>query len=243
MNIGAWGRAILWFVAGIVIAGLGWLSVRELARSKPVVMRSYEVRPEIARDLGEALGEALRPYHVSIGPDGHYLLVSAPEAMQAGVAVAIKQADETPAEQTPSVTFDLWLVSAAPGRSAADPALTEIQPALAAIEKNKGQVHFQLLEKLSAVARPGGDVSRVVGSFARMQLKPPSIRHTSDGKVTVAADIGVVLMPSADFHAMGQVEASVDLIPGNLLVIGQSSLATDKIPKNTQLYYIVRATI
>jgi hypothetical protein len=139
MNIGAWGRAILWFVAGVLIAGIAWLGFRQWYGSQQVVVRSYEVRPEIARDLREAVRDALdgpkgtTVGRVSLAPDGRHLLVSAPTAVQSGVAVAIKQVNDAPSAPTPSITFDLWLVSAVPGSPSNDPALQEIQPALAAI--------------------------------------------------------------------------------------------------------------
>jgi hypothetical protein len=100
-----------------------------------------------------------------------------------------------------------------------------------------------LLEKLSSVARPGGAFSMMRGALANLQVQQPLIHRTGDDKVTVAANILVTLLRSARFHASGNMAASVDLTPGNLLVIGQSALASDGDSKDTQLYYIVRATI
>jgi hypothetical protein len=247
MTIGAWGRAVLWFVLGVVIVGIAWHGFRQWDHSDQVTLRSYEVKPEIAATMQDALREALSgdlktPVgRVSMAPDGHHLLVSAPAAVQQGVAAAMQQLAESAPVPIPSIKFELWLVSATPGSPSTSAALAEVQPALAQIGKARGSANFQLLEKLSTVARPGWNSSEMRSAQADFRVQRPSVRGTSDAQTMVAAVI------TAHVHTKlgqsGQVDASVELAPGELLVIGQSSLNARDDAKASQLYYIVRATL
>ena len=250
MKIGAWGRTVLWFLAGVLIAGFGWVGLRQLHGSGPVVMRSYEVKPEIASKMVSALGAVLQGAqnappigHVGLAPDHRHLLVSAPEAVQVGVADAIRQvAGYVPEETASSVTFDIWLVTAVPGASSRDTGLAEIAPALAQIEKTAGPARFRLLERSAAVTR-SGEQGMLKGAVSMAYINSPLIRRTADGKRVVDADINVRISPSAGTSGSSDaVDARVELPPGQFLVIGQSSLAAADSARDTQLYYIVRAS-
>jgi hypothetical protein len=240
----------LWFVAGALIAGLGYAGFWRLTSSGPmgpVEIRSYEVRPEIAANMSSALESALGGIRdaplgrVGIAPDGRHLLVTATRQVQAGVADAIAQMADYVPEPAVAVTFEAWLVTAAPGEPSSDPALAEIEPALAAIRKAKGPARFRLLEKLSTVGRPGGDSSEVGSEIAGMRVKPPSIHRTADGKTVVATDIEIGIYASGGARG-SNLDASVQLPPGELMVIGQSGFATKEQAGTMQLYCIVRAT-
>ena len=253
MRWGPWGRAVLWFAAGALIAGFAYFGIWRLTASGPmgsITVRSYEVRPEIAASMSSALESALSGTkdaplgRVGLAPDGRHLLVTASREVQAGVANAIAQmADYVPEPATP-VTFEAWLVTAESGAPSNDTALAEIEPALAAVRKAKGPARFRLLEKLTTVGRPGGDYSHVQSGMASMQVKPPSIHRAGDGKTVVVTDIEIRASgPPGVRNSGAALSASVELPPGELLVIGQSGYATTDAAGTAQLYCIVRATL
>lgn len=249
MAMANWGRAIPWFVAGAVVAGLAWLGIRQLDLSGPATLRSYEVRPEVAAEMRTALERALvvgndaRPLgRVVLSPDGRHLLVTAIPAVQKGVASIIEDvADEQP-EPTPTIGVEAWLVVAEPGPSRRDAMLSEVEPALASIEKARGELRFRLVEKLATTARAGQEDSQVTGALAAMRVLP-SVRKGKGDAPVVTAELGFHVQPGPDAKQPLDLKALVELPPGELLVIGQSSAGVDEAARGRQFYYIVRATL
>src|SRR5690242_14850228 len=127
------GRPLLWFVIGLAVAAVPLFLLHRDQQSETVV-RSYSISPEIAREMRAALGEALQARAkdgaavgiVSQTPDGR-LLVTAPESVQKGVQAILDEVAAKKPPSTPTIRFELWLVTATPaaGTNDNDPALAE----------------------------------------------------------------------------------------------------------------------
>ena len=84
MTIGAMGRSIVWFVIGLVLATAGLLTAQHWRGPEATVLRSYDVRPEIDKEVEGALMTALSPVNgfpygrVNLSPSGQLLVVAPP---------------------------------------------------------------------------------------------------------------------------------------------------------------------
>jgi hypothetical protein len=236
MTIGASGRSMVWFAIGVVLATGGWLAVQRWHGSPPATyLRSYDVRPELAAEIRNALAPALTPYQVGIAPNGQ-LLVAAPPAFQKGVEEFLKQVAARKPSATPSIRIEAWFVTASPGQPDDSPALKEIEPALRALSQSKGPTRFELFEQLSTQARSGDQFSEVQGAHARMVVSASVLRDSQDHSV-VAAQLKL-----RSNQGPQSLTANTELRPGELLVLGQSGIS-DKGSSDRQLYYIVRASL
>jgi hypothetical protein len=249
MSIGATGRSLVWFVIGVVLAaGLGLLAARWRAPAPETnVLRSYDVRPEIANELDSALRAALSPNigfqygRVTLSPSGQ-LLVIAPPSIQKGVEQILKEVAAREPPRTPSIHFEAWLVTASPGTPADSPNLKEIEPALHALEQSKGPARFELLEKLSTQTRSGQE-SSVQGDHALVSVTGSLLRGNKDQPIIAA--LLSLNMHSSSHAPHGPppfIKAQTELRPGELLVLGQSNWS-DGPDADRALYYIVRATL
>ncbi len=249
MKIAVVAKWSLWVVVAVLAVGAVNFSVNRFRHSDPIVLLTYEVPPEIAEEVHAALHAALHTPgkngaplgQVTMLPNGR-LLVAAPMIMQAGVKHILRDIAENKPGPTPTIGFDVWVVKATTGSApSASSALKEIEPALTAIRKNQGPLNFELMEKLSTTARPGRDSSNISGAVAQVQIRA-TLRRIDATQSMVAAKI--VLSVSAGPGAQTGLEAQAELQPGELLVLGQSALASrDASNTNAQLYYVVRATL
>ncbi len=236
--MGAIGRSMVWFAMGVVLATGGWLVVQRWHGSAPpqaTLLRSYNVRPELAEEIRSALGPALMPYQVGVAPNGQ-LLVAAPPSYQRGVEEFLNEVAARKPSATPSIRVEAWFVTASPGAPEDAPALKEVEPALRALAQSKGPTHFELLEQLSTQAQSGERNSDVQGTRAGMVVSATVLRDGQDHPV-VAAQLKLHLN-----QGPGGITAQTQLRPGELLVLGQNGLL-DKGGTDRQLYYIVRATL
>lgn len=250
VNIPKIGRGLLWGVVVVLaVAVVAQLALRLQGRD-PVIMRSYEVPAEIATEVQGALVYVLSRGaseaslgRVSLLPNGH-LVVTAPASVQAGVSHILQQIGDTRPTPTPTIGFDLWVVTATPGPAAqASDALEEIEPALAAIRTARGPLTFELLEKLSTATRSGHEPSSVHGASSRMQIRA-SLRKGEQDQPMVAAELHASVL--AGFNTLTEFKAATEMRPGELLVIGQSALADQRSGSgstSTQVYYILRASL
>lgn len=259
MSIGAVGRGVVWLIAGVVLAAAGFVAATGFIavqhRPGPAVdmtpvMRSYEVRPEIADEVESALQAAIAPPggatygRVTLSATGQ-LLVIAPAFIQTGVEQILNEVAARKLAATPSIHFEAWLVTASPGAPAEAPNLQEIEPALRAVEQSKGPAHFELLEKLSTQAQ-SGQKSSVQGESALLEVTG-SLRQDNRGQPLVAAQLALQFLPPRGgpvFNAHGEpyIRAQTELKPGELLVLGQSRLSSGQ-DADRAIYYIVRATL
>jgi hypothetical protein len=251
MSIGATGRSLIWFVIGVILAaGAALLAARtwhapEWRAPETTVMRSYEVRPEIANEVASALRSALSPssgpYYgrVSLSPSGQ-LLVVAPPSIQQGVEQVLKEVAAREPATTPSIHFEAWLVTASTGAPADSPNLKEIAPALHALEQSKGPAHFELLEKLTTQTRSGQE-SSVQGDYALLSVTGSVLRGNKDQAI-IAALLEVTMHPHGPHGPPPFIRAQTELRPGELLVLGQSNYPNGPDAERA-IYYIVRATL
>ena len=255
MRLAIIGRTVLWIAAGVLAATAYYLIVQS-QRTDPLVLQNYEVPTDIAEEVRAALAGALYQGdtnpplgRATLMPNGH-LVVSARASVQKGVARIMRDITENKPAPTPSIGFEVWAVAATPGGTAqASAGLTEVEPALAVIRKAKGPMNFELLEKLSTTARSGADDSQMQGALSEMRVRA-SLRKSIDDKPVVVAKIRIRVSASrGDLPA--SLEAQTEIPPGELLVIGQSGLASSRpfgnqpgTPQpNRQIYYIVRASL
>jgi len=250
MSMGTIGRSLAWLATGVVLAIAVMLATQGWRGSETAVLRSYEVKPEIAAEISNALRAALAvgkdgvPYgQVTLSPNGQ-LLVTAPPSVQQGVAKILDDIASRKPPSTPTIGFEAWLVAASPGDRVDSPNLKELEPALRAVEESKGSMRFELLEKLSTQVR-SGQRSQIQGQHSAMEVNT-SLRRDSKDQPVIAARIELHLLhftPGIPNPGRGSgLEAQTEMRPGELLVVGQSSLS-DKSAPDRELYYIVRAAL
>jgi hypothetical protein len=166
------------------------------------------------------------------------------------VARIIRDITDNKPGPTPTIGFEVWAVAATPGANAPPAAgLAEVEPALAVIRKARGPMNFELLEKLETTARSGADDSQIRGAVSQMQVRA-SLRKAADDKPVVAAKIRISVEANRG-DPPASLDAQTEIPPGELLVIGQSGLASPRsfgnqpaTPQpNRQIYYIVRASL
>jgi hypothetical protein len=251
MKGGELSKVALWMITMVLLVTAIWFGIRKVG-DDPVVLESYQVSPEISSEVRQALANALwrgdkeAPLgQVTLMPNGQ-LLVTAPATVQRGVARIIDDIAAIKPAPTPTIGFDLWIVTGTPagstqrGATAQGEALPEIEPALAAIREAKGAQTFELLEKLTISTRSGQDDSSIRGAAAQMKVRS-SLRKGADGQPLVAAKLQLAIFGQG---VMSQLEAQSEMRPGELLVVGQSAYGTVTSPKSDrQLYYIVRASL
>jgi hypothetical protein len=249
MSMSRAGKAVLGGLACVALGAVLLFAAGRLREHDPVTLQTYEVAPEIASELRSALTSAflrepLMPLgRVNLLPNGR-LLVTAPESLQAGVRRLIREIGAKGPGPTPAIRFETWIVAATPGALAQPSAdLAEIEPALAVIRRNKGELRFSLLEKLSTVARAGHEGSEVRGASARMEVQA-TLRNAGGDQPVVAAKLEIAVQETWGRPGSGvSLEAQTELRPGELLVVGQSSGPQDTAGRDSQVYYVVRATL
>ena len=108
----------------------------------------------------------------------------------------------------------------------------------------KGPLRFELIENLALQARAGNNDNSVQGARASLDVEP-TIRYDAKGEPLIAARIKFRLVPRTGAPFMGgSLKALAELHPGQLLVIGQSTLQSEKpTERDSQIYYIVRASL
>lgn len=254
MNLSNAGRRVLWFAIGGIalwlVMGLGALGVLGIVANGPprlhLTVRSYAVAPEVAGEMQSALSQILNapPYvygRVTMASNGH-LLVTAPDSVQRDVQAIIQDVASQKPGPTPTIKFEVWLVSAASGAvtKADDGAgLAEIAAALGDIQKTQQgpeTLRFNLLEKLSVQARAGGNESYIEGARADLEISNTTVRLDSKGLSVIAARIEL-------HQGKHELKAVVELPAGQLLVLGQTSTLTAGAGPPGQLYYLVRASL
>jgi hypothetical protein len=248
------GKVVLWGVAIVLAAAVLFFAGNRARNDDPPILQSYEVPQEIAAELRSTLATALwrgndQPAlgQIALMPNGQ-LLVTAPVSVQSGVRRIIREIAESKPVATPTIGFDVWIVTAVPGGDGkVSAALGEIEPALAVIRKTKGPLAFDLVEKLSTVTRAGLSESKVRGATAGLEVQA-SLRKAEDNQQVVAAKLKLAINATQTqilTGTMRQLEAQIELRPGELLVVGQSAAGAvrDDAKADAQVYYIARATL
>lgn len=120
-------------------------------------LKIYSVAPGQTNKLAEALGNALGKSANITSPAPGKLLVYAPEQAQDSIATTLASLGKASSDGKPSAQMDVhfWIVDALPGAGSDDTALKTLTPALSALEKDLGPLHFQLVQAVSAIASVG----------------------------------------------------------------------------------------
>jgi hypothetical protein len=251
-----WLKIIAAFAVGVLLVGVGRLAWMESRRTEGPMLRSYEVPQDIAQEVRDALATALSAPgkdHASlgtviVGPGGRLIVTATPE-IQAGVDRIIKDITSRELPPTPSVAYDVWIITgspaSAPARGGEVP--TELGPALESLRKARGDLKFALLEHFSTRSRSGREKSEVSGASAEIELET-KVQRGPDGRPRVEADIEIEgyerFVPGQPPAAPFGIKSQVTLVPGEFLVIGQSlSRAPGDETQRREVYFVVRATL
>lgn len=205
-----------------------------------LVLRTYEVPSGGAQRLRSVLKELLWfgadgkdsskfVGRADVGPDGR-LIVLAPESVHEGVKALVASVTAKPVKEPGTVHLTYWVVVGAPGKSDAPPApaLQELAPALAEVEKNEGPMSFTLVEKLQV-----GSLSGERGSLNGRDTSVRQFATVVDGQLT--ADLQLERMAQ-------KLETRVRLEPGQLVVLASSGAPTrDQTDSGRSVYFLVRA--
>lgn len=247
MNSGTLLKAFLAFAVGLALVAMAFVlfggTGRIASELNPPVMRSYPVAGDHAEQVRDALQSALQGSdgkrvlgRVTLTPNNQ-LIVTAPESIQRGVSSMLDDVLIGLPGPAPTVKLEAWFVRGV-ADGVPDGRLAEVEPALATVREAQGVAHFALIEKLALHSRAGNG-GLIEGVHTTLNATAKLRRAGKDGHV-VGAALQLAVRPMR-----GELAADVTLVPGELLVLGQSAYAEGNpagAPPQT-LYYIVRATL
>jgi hypothetical protein len=251
-----WIKIIAAFAAGVVLVGVARLAWVESRRTEGPILRNYEVPQDIAQEVRDALSGALsamskdgdRIGTVIVAPSGQLIVTASPE-VQLGVHKIIEDIKARKLPPTPTVSYDVWIVTGTPvsGASRDGKVPAELAPAIDSLRKARGDLKFGLLEHLSTSSRSGREKSSVAGAKAQVTVES-RLQTGVDGKARVAAEIEITghapFVPGRPQETPFGLRSQVTLVPGELLVIGQSlSRVPTEDDQPQEVYFIVRATL
>ena len=208
-------------------------------------LQIYEVPQGTAGDLRTALARVLGNVNdakepatgrVTVTPDGR-MVVLAPEKVQAGVRAIVEQVSKRPSVPPARIDMNYWFVLAKkipPADKAELPVeLAEIKPALDELVRTQGPMQFRTLEHLKN--------STIAGEHGRVD-NGESVSASHD----VSTTSGVVLARVSLNTGRRNIDTTVQLKPGQLVVLGQSGWkdkdAKDGAEEQT-LFYVMRADL
>jgi len=251
-----WIRIVAAFAIGVVLVGVARLAWMESRRTEGPILRSYDVPQDIAQEVRDALSYALsspgkdsdRIGSAIVAPGGQIIVTATPE-VQSGVDKIIKDIKSRKLPPTPTIGYDLWIVTGSPasGPARGGEIPPELGPALDALRKARGELKFGLLEHLSTNSRAGREKSEVAGANAKITVES-KLQDGVDGKPRVAAVIDIdgyaKFIPGQPAVQPFGLKSQVTLVPGELLVIGQSlARATGEDTPRQEVYFVVRAKL
>jgi hypothetical protein len=150
---------------------------------------------------------------------------------------------------TPSIAYDLWIVTGTPasGPARGSEVPAELGPALESLRRARGDLRFTLLEHLSTNSRPGREDSSVGGAHATVRVES-KLQNGIDGKPRIAAQLQIVgqekFVPGQPSLPPFALKSQVTLVPGEFLVVGQSlSRPQGDDTLRQEVYFVVRATL
>jgi hypothetical protein len=240
-----WTRIV--FAALTVTALSSCRSGSSAAAAEPApVLRTYDVPAGYGADIRSILNHAMdngenapRTARIELSPNGK-LIVVGPPGIQDGVKDLLDQLAKAPPEQLPpTIGFTYWLVigKKAKDAGAVPPELSELSPALAAIQKADGPVTFVAYEKMSLLSQ--SDESAEQWSGKRSYARQHATLH--EGKIIADLDLKT--------GTQNSLQTRVQVAPGQLLVLGQSGWSGQNPNANPgavsddTLYWIARADV
>lgn len=209
---------------------------------KPLVLRSYEIAPELGTELSTILngvldrGEETPPVgRVELGPGGQ-LIVAAPEDIHQGIEKMLDDIKNAMPEPPPMITTTYWIMAGSPAEETIWPSrLEELGLALGSIASADGPTDFTLLEK-AQLHSLSGEKGMAVTRLFRIEQRATS----REGQIFAS----LRLTPRS--IGGGDIDTRVNLRPDQLLVLGQSALPKQRGGQDdtdSSLYIIVRARV
>jgi hypothetical protein len=226
----------------VVVLGMMWGCDRTAAseQGSALVLRSFEVDPDLAGELEIILNEALARGEneapvgrVSVGPGGR-LIVAAPAAVLDAVEVLITDVEAASPPPPPVISMTYWVVRGTPAAETSWPErLGEVAQALEGICAAEGTTRFIIEEKVQLRSLSGERANSMAREYRVTQ------RATErDGRVLVS----VTLQNTR--RASGSIETRLQLAPGQLLVLGQTGVGgVEASDEQASVYFIVRAGV
>jgi hypothetical protein len=208
-------------------------------RESPLELRSYEIEPDLSRELRSILNEALvrgegqAPVgRATVGPNGR-LIVAAPAEVLATVEDLVEEIRSAAPSRSPVVGISYWMVEGRPAAETTYPnRLTSVVPALEGIASVDGPTAFQLDEKI-VLRSMSGDHATASGRNYHVA------QRSSERGDEVYAEIQI----QGHGRRTPSIQLGVRLTPGELLVLGQTGIrdAGGDEDSGITLYYIVQA--
>ncbi len=207
----------------------------------PLQLRSYEIDPDLGRELAGIINEALARGEdqapvgrATVGPAGR-LIVAAPEGVLATVEGLVADVAGAAPSPPPVVSVSYWMVSGRPATTTQwSERLESVAPALGGIASAEGPTAFELDEKIMLHSL-SGEGAMTGGRGYRVS------QRTSERGGAVFAELHIEGMAPR----RSSLQMSVRLEPAQLLVLGQSGVryvGGEEDPEET-LYYIVQAEV
>ncbi|MEZ4452618.1 MAG: hypothetical protein R3B09_24375 [Nannocystaceae bacterium] len=221
------------------------------------LLRTYAVPQEQSRAIESALRDALRTGNelpplgtVERLPDGR-LVVVAPAGVQEGVAALLRDLDPEKAAPVRTAELQYWIVVGEPSAEAEGvDAVPDIAPALRAVVESQGPMKFRLFEQMRLSSLLD---DRAEAEGARMEAK--QFVTEVGGRLVADLNLKVATLdrePGAlnslcAHNRCKELRSRVHLDPGQLLIVGQSSVLFDAKAgadaRASTLFYVVRGQI
>ena len=207
------------------------------ADKPPIQLQVYDVPAGTVREMRSALNGVLGNKEnsetalgrVSVTPDGR-LMVLAPERIQAGVKSMVEQIAKKAGVAPARVETTFWIVvGKRDGKGELPPGLVEIKAALDEVAKTQGPMQFRLLELLK-LATLSGETGSVRGESGVV-------------KQEMTATNGSVLARFALNAGPKSVDTSVQMKPGQTLVLAQTGWKEKEGDEEATLLFVVRADV
>jgi hypothetical protein len=235
-------RLILLAISVLAAIGIGYfIGQRNQDEDlKAGVVRSYDVPVDQAESIKGSINQLLKlkdgeSYGRAQVFDNGLMLVVAPKGYQQGIQRMVQTMSAQKSKPRQVIHLDYWLVTGQEDASSNDKAFGDLAPVLATIAKLDGSRKFKILEHISNNSSPNEEVFSQ-GSFAKVTSTPSVVN-------------GAVLL-KLDFNSdIGKLKGNSQLTPGEFYVLGQSAVEPGKhlgsmtLPSNSNVYYIVRATL
>jgi hypothetical protein len=199
-------------------------------------LRTYEVPKGTVRGLESVVKdvfwvpEKAPPIgRATVTPDGR-LAVVAPHNVQAGVERLVEQVSKSPPPPEQTIELHYWLLVARPAATASPlpPGTSEIEPALAEIQRSLGPQAFSGIQR-AALSTLSDESGRVEAANLKIQQRAV---QTSDG---VFANITIDLVNNP-----GRLDTRVHLVPGQVVVLAATRPQGGDAGESETLYYLVR---
>lgn len=209
-----------------------------------MVLRSYEVPPEQAEQIADAVGGVLRfgdketLGKVAVAPNGQ-LLVTAPIMMQADISTLIEQARKAPMPTAKTFHVDVWFVQAETAKEfALRGSLGEVEKNLRVLTDKQGPMQFSLMERVSLNSQMGR-MAVVNGGRSELKVRINEQQAAAGKPVALFAELGT---------GPNRLTLNLDVVEGRTYIVGQSLAGNAQRDENKSgddrhLIYLLRVSL